>query len=259
MTPIIHTHNLCCQSGNRYLLKNINWDVYAGDKWIVFGLNGSGKTTLLSIVSGYKMPTSGELEVFGTPYNDENILRNRQRIGWISSSYFDKIYTKESALNIVLSGVTGGFGLNRTVTPEHVLRAKKLLSEWHLARKHDFPFSMLSKGERQNVLIARALMTNPEILVLDEPGTGLDVLAREMLLRQISSFAQESNKTLIYVTHYPEEILPDFDQGIILDHGIVVDCGAVKDIMSGERLSRSLGANLKMEHLPDGRMDLRVR
>lgn len=259
MTSIISTKNLCCQSGNRYLLKNINWEVQFGEKWIVFGLNGSGKTTLLSIISGYKMPTFGELNVFGEAYSDENILKNRRRIGWISSSYFDKIYTKESALTIVLSGLTGGLGLNNTITAEDVIKAKTLLKEWHLERKHDFPFSMLSKGERQNVLIARALITNPEILVLDEPGTGLDVLAREMFLRKISEFAKDPNKTIIYVTHYPEEILPEFEQGIILDHGKIVDHGAVKDIMSTERLSNSLGVSVKIDYMEDGRMDLRVQ
>lgn len=258
MKTVIQTDHLCCQAGNKFLLKDINWEVGEGEKWIVFGLNGSGKTTLLSIVSGFKMPTSGSLHVFGETYNDENILAIRKRMGWISSSYFDKYYTHESILTIVLSGLTGGFGIDGSVTAEDVIHAKALLKEWHLERKHDFPFSMLSKGERQNVLIARAMMTDPDILVLDEPGTGLDVVAREMLLRKISEMAENSNKTIIYVTHYPEEILPVFDKGLILSHGKIVDRGTVKEIMSTERLSRSLETPLHVGHLADGRMDLRV-
>lgn len=258
MEPVIVTKGLCCQAGNRYLLKDIDWEVHAGEKWIVFGLNGSGKTTLLSLVSGYKMPTAGKLEVFGDAYREDNILVNRKRMGWVSSSYFDKIYSHESALTIVLSGLTGGMGLDGSITAEDTLHAKALLNEWHLARKHDFPFSMLSKGERQNVLIARALITDPDILVLDEPGTGLDVVAREMLLRKIGMFSSGSDKTIIYVTHYPEEILPDFDKGIILSHGRIVDRGSVKDIMSGERLSQSLETPVEMNYMADGRMDLRI-
>lgn len=258
MKTVIQTKQLCCQAGNRFLLKDINWEVQEGEKWIVFGLNGSGKTTLLSIVSGYKMPTAGELKVFGVAYDDENILSIRKRMGWISSSYFDKYYTHESILTIVLSGLTGGFGIDGSVTAEDVIHAKALLKEWHLERKHDFPFSMLSKGERQNVLIARALMTDPDILVLDEPGTGLDVVAREMLLRKISELAEGSRKTIIYVTHYPEEILPVFDQGLILSQGKIVDRGKVEEIMSTERLSQALGTPLNVELMADGRMDVRV-
>ena len=108
------------------------------------------------------------------------------------------------------------------------------------------------------MLIARAMMTDPEILVLDEPGTGLDVVAREMLLRKISDLAEASQKTIIYVTHYPEEILPVFDKGIILSHGKIVDRGSVKEIMSTERLSKSLQTPLNVGHMADGRMDLRV-
>ena len=258
MSLVIQTKALCCQAGNRFLLKDIDWEVQAGEKWIVFGLNGSGKTTLLSIIVGFKMPTSGDLMVFGQKYSDENILGIRKKMGWISSSFFDKFYTRESVLTIVLSGLTGGFGINASVSAEDVIHAKELLKEWHLERKHDFPFSMLSKGERQNVLIARAMMTDPDILVLDEPGTGLDVVAREMLLRKISNLAEGSRKTIIYVTHYPEEILPEFDKGIILSHGMIVDRGSVNDIMSTERLSRSLDTPLHVGRMNDGRMDLRV-
>lgn len=216
MEPIIRVENLNCQSGNRYLLRNITWEVQPGENWVVFGLNGSGKTTLLSIIAGYKMPTEGTLEVFGQAYSDENILPIRKKIGWVSSSYFDKYYTKESALTIVLSGLCGTLGIDSTVQPDDYIRAKKLLREWNLDKKFDLPFSMLSKGERQNVLIARALISSPEILVLDEPGTGLDVLAREQLLRKISRLAEGGNMTMIYVTHYPEEILSLFEQCIIL-------------------------------------------
>lgn len=258
MKTVIRTSGLCCQAGNRFLLRNIDWEVHEGEKWIVFGLNGSGKTTLLSVVSGFKMPTSGQLEVFGETYSEENILSIRKRMGWISSSYFDKYYTRESVLTIVLSGLTGGFGINASVSAEDVIQAKELLKEWHLERKHDFPFSMLSKGERQNVLIARAMMTDPDILVLDEPGTGLDVVAREMLLRKIDDMANGSKKTIIYVTHYPEEILPIFDRGIILSQGKIVDRGTVQEIMSTERLSRSLDRPLHVGRMNDGRMDLRV-
>ncbi len=258
MKPIINVERLCCQSGNRYLLRDITWQVERGDRWVVFGLNGSGKTTLLSIIAGYKMPTDGKVEVFGEAYNDGNILNFRRKIGWVSSSYFDKYYTKESALSIVLSGLCGTLGIDSTVKPDDYIRAKELLKEWNMDRKFDFPFCTMSKGERQNVLIARALISSPEILVLDEPGTGLDVLAREQLLRKISLMAEEKQMTIIYVTHYPEEILPMFDKCVVLRRGKIADIGSLKEVMATKRLCKTLEADVTMQYMQDGRMDLRV-
>lgn len=257
--PIISVKGLGCQAGNRYLLRDINWEVQAGEPWVVFGLNGCGKTTLLSIISGYKMPTEGTVKVFGQEYTNENILELRKRIGWVSSSYFDKHYTKESALNIVLSGLCGTLGMDSTVKPDDYIRAKELLREWHMDRKFDMPFSVLSKGERQNILIARALISNPEIMVLDEPGTGLDVLAREMLLERIQKFVEDEKKTVIYVTHYPEEILSDFKHCLVLREGYIVDKGSMDDIMTTERMSADMEAPVRIEQLSDGRRDLRVQ
>ncbi len=259
MEPIIKVENLCCQAGNRYLLRDINWQVAKGERWVVFGLNGSGKTTLLSIIAGYKMPTGGSVEVFGEPYSQDNILSVRKRIGWVSSSYFDKYYTKESALTIVLSGLCGTLGVDSTVKADDFIRAKALLSEWNLDRKFDFPFSMLSKGERQNVLIARALIAEPEILALDEPGTGLDVLAREQLLRKIDQLAAETAMTIIYVTHYPEEILPIFDRCLVLRRGRLIKKGELTEIMTTEQLTEILEADVTVTYLQDGRLDLRVK
>ena len=161
-------------------------------------------------------------------------------------------------MDIVLSGLCGTLGKDSNVQPDDYIRAKALLKEWNMDRKFDFPFYTMSKGERQNVLIARALISDPEILVLDEPGTGLDVLAREQLLRKISQFADEHNLTIIYVTHYPEEILPVFDQCMVLQRGKMVDIGPIKEVMSSERLSQTLETEVTMQYMQDGRMDLRV-
>lgn len=259
MEPIIKVENLSCQSGSRFLLRDVTWQVQSGEQWVVFGLNGSGKTTLLSIIAGYKMPTAGTVEVFGQTYNQENILDIRKRIGWVSSSYFDTHYTKESALDIVLSGLCGTLGKDQTVQPDDYIQAKTLLKEWNMEKKFDLPFSILSKGERQNILIARALISSPEILILDEPGTGLDVLAREQLLRKISSLVETEKMTVIYVTHYPEEILPIFDRCLVLRQGKMVDMGMTNKIMTTKQLSKDLEAEVFMQYTVDGRMDLRVK
>lgn len=231
---VIKVKNLSCLSGSQYLLNNISWEVKKGDQWVVFGRNGCGKTTLLSIIAGYKSYHAGTLEVFGETFRADNVLSIRKRIGWISSSFFDKYYHQESVLDIVLSSLSGALGVPFDVTNAQLAKAKRLLTDLGLQDKIHSTFDMLSKGERQHVLISRAFMTDPEILILDEPGTGLDVLARERLLATIKELAAERDTTIIYVTHYPEEILPSFDKTLLLRNGAVYQIGATQDLFTSE-------------------------
>ena len=148
---LIDIKNLSCQAGYQYLLRDINWQVKPGEQWVVFGQNGCGKTTLLRIVAGYQGYSSGELRIFGEEYAPENILNLRQRIGWISSSFFDKCYTTEIVLDIVLSGLFGTLGLQFDIENAHIIKARDLLIELGLKDKIMSPFDLLSKGERQQV------------------------------------------------------------------------------------------------------------
>lgn len=241
MSVIVKAEHLSCQSGRRYLIHDINWEIEKGDHWIVFGMNGCGKTTLLSIIAGFKGETSGKLEVFGEEYNAENIFEHRKKIGWVSSSFFDKYLSWESAMDIVLSGVSGTLSLSKDITDEDVKRAKLLLKKLRLGNKMAQPFALMSKGERQCVLIARALISNPEILILDEPGTGLDIYAREYVLQAIADLAETTDMTIIYVTHYVEEILPMFDKTILMKDGYIVEQGKTSEMFDNESISRLLG------------------
>ena len=164
---VINVKNLSCLSGSQFLLNNISWQVHKGEQWVVFGRNGCGKTTLLSIIAGYKSFSSGTLEIFGQSYNAANILELRRRIGWISSSFFDKYYHEEGVLDIVLSALSGTLGVPFDVSNAQMIKAKRLLIDLCLKDKIHATFDMLSKGERQHLLIARAFMTDPEILILE--------------------------------------------------------------------------------------------
>lgn len=240
MPKIIETKNLSVKSGQRYLLHNINWQIEKGEHWVIFGLNGSGKTTLLSIIAGFNGFTSGECRVFGEEHNEENIFTHRQKIGWVSSSFFDKYLSWESAFDIVLSGVSGTLSRDFSVGNIDIKRAKELLETLKLKDKMYQPFCLMSKGERQCVLIARALLSNPEILILDEPATGLDVYAREYILKTVENLAQNTDMTIIYVTHYIEEILSEFDKAMLLKGGRIYKAGSTEVLFTSAEISAFL-------------------
>ena len=223
--PIIHAQNLCKKVGQRYLLQDITWQVQPGEHWCVLGLNGCGKTTLLSILAGYKQPTSGSLTILGQTYAEANIFALRKRVGLVSSSFFGNIFARESLLHVVLSGLCGGLNVDGTVTLGHVRQAKALLAHFHLAQRCDQPFGQLSKGEQQNVLIARVLLPQPEILLLDELTSGLDVHARAQILATLDQIMAQTKATVINVTHYPDEITAGFGQCLLLEAGRIYASG----------------------------------
>ena len=258
MQTIIKANELCYKSGRHFLINHINWEVKEGDHWLVFGMNGSGKTTLLSMIAGYKSPTSGSLEVLGRHYDRENIFSLRKEIGWISSSFFDKYYANETALHIVLSGLFGTFNIDYDVTDADVRRAKALLRELRMEGKINRPFNSMSKGERQNVLIARALMTQPKVLVLDEPGTGLDIRAREHMMNTVKALAESKKVTIIYVTHYPEEVQPFMNKTMLLKNGRAFAKGDTASVLTAENLSVLLDEDVTVHTNDEGFYQIQV-
>ena len=175
-----------------------------------------------------------------------------------STSFFDKYYTKESALNIVLSGKSGTLGLDNSLSLQDVQYAKALLEELQLGDRINHPFDMLSKGQRQNVLIARALFGNPEILILDEPCTGLDIYNRNYLFHTIEKLNQYKKLTILYVTHYVEEILPIFDNTLLLRNGRIFAQGKTKDLLTNEKMNSFLGYDVDVKKI-NGTYNLQVQ
>lgn len=254
---LIQVTQLSCKVGTRHLLNQINWTVHKGEQWVIFGMNGSGKTTLLSVIAGYRNYTRGKVELFGESITADNVLRLRKRIGWVSSSFFDSYYKNESVLEIVLAGKTGTLGLDVSLGEADVQAAKALLRQVHLEEKCNMPFCTLSKGERQNILLVRALLTKPEILILDEPCSGLDIVAREHVLKMVRNIIQQTETTIVYVTHYPEEILDIFTNVMLLKKGKIFLQGDKEACFCSEKISAFLEERATVDRDKQNRLQIR--
>lgn len=234
---VIEAADLGYQVGRQQLLRGINLRVRPGEHWLIYGMNGCGKTTLLSILAGFRRETQGTLKVFGQTLTNENILASRQRIGWISSSFFDGRYHHERVLDIVLSGKFGTYGLDLDLTSQDYKRAQALLTALGLADKYHQSYDRLSKGQRQNVLIARAFMHKPDILLLDEPCSGLDVLAKARFMALLSKLMQRQDLTVFFVSHEVGEVQALFDHTLLLRNGRVFNQGPTAEMLADDELS----------------------
>lgn len=240
---IIELNNVSLKRNGQWILRDMNWKAKRGEHWVIYGLNGAGKTALLNLLNGYFFPTEGKVNVLGSEFGKIDLREHvRKKIGLVSSSLQERLYKTDSAYEIVLSGSFASIGLYETPSEEMREKAKGLLAQLGCMEYADRDYQTLSQGERQRILIARALMNDPEILILDEPANALDFLAKEQLLETIEKIAVLSNgPTLLYVTHHLEEILPVFEKTLLLKKGKVFAEGNTKEILSRETLSDFLG------------------
>lgn len=238
MPNIVEVEDVSWQRERKLILGNVNWTVRNGEHWALLGLNGSGKTTLLNMITGYIWPMEGQISVLGHRYGAVDLREMRKRIGWVSSSFQERIHPNENTLDLVISGLHASIGLFEKPTNATVQKAVNLMRSLGCAHVVDREYETCSHGEKQKLLIARALMASPELLILDEPCNGLDFLSRESLLRSIAQLIQQQNApTLLYVTHHVEEILPEFTHTLLLREGTVFAAGTTKDVLTSERLS----------------------
>ena len=245
--PILSVASLRIERGGTVILNSVNWRVRRGEHWVILGANGSGKTSLLSALTGYLMPTSGEISVLGETYGESDWRELRKQIGLVSSSVRQMMADDEPALETVASGkyaMIDFWGrLSRTDKTKALGLLKQVECEYLAAR----PWRVLSQGERQRVLIGRALMAKPRVLILDESCAGLDPAAREHFLQFIQRLgAQKNSPTLVLVTHHVEEIMPVFSRVLILKNGAVLAAGGKSAVMTSENMSRAFGLKMKL-------------
>lgn len=235
---IIEIKNVSISRDSKYILKDVSWEVEKGQHWAILGLNGSGKTTLLNMINGYIFPSMGEVNVLGKPFGKYDLRELRKSIGWVSTALQERLYGNEKALDIVISGRYASIGLLNIPTQEDREDALELLELLDADSLSDRSYGTLSQGEKQRVLIARGLMSNPRLLILDEPCTGLDIFSKEQLLKTIDELTKrEDAPTLVYVTHQTEEILPAFNNALLMRRGEIHSSGKTDVLLTNDNLS----------------------
>lgn len=245
---MIHIENIHLYRNDKKILNDLSWHVQKGQHWAILGLNGSGKTTLLKVINGYIWPNKGNVQVLGETYGKTYIPKLRTRIGWVSNAMIDNFNWQDNAIEIVLSGKFGALRLFNDVTEEEINHAVSIMKHFHCDHLANKSFEHLSQGERQRVQIARAIMADPEILILDEPCGGLDLIERENLLQTIEQIADaENGPTLIYVTHHVEEILPCFSHVLLMKDGKNVEANAREVVLTDELLSDFFGREISLQ------------
>ena len=245
---ILDIRNVSLNRNGFFILKNINWIVKPGEHWALIGLNGSGKTTLLKMITGYLSPSKGEMFVLGKKFGRVDLRELRKLIGWVSSSLQESLYTSDTIEEIVLSGKYASIGLYEKPGREDIEKAGILMEQFELSGMKDRMYYTLSQGEKQKVIIARALMCSPSLLILDEPCIGLDIFARENFLSLIEQICNiEGAPTLLYVSHHVEEITPSFKHALFLKDGEIHSAGKTKDLLTNENLLKFYGKPVEID------------
>ncbi len=246
--PILEISNLRIERSGVKILDGLSWRVARGQHWVILGANGSGKTSLLSALTGYLMPTAGEVSLLGETYGKSDWRELRKQIGIVSSSVRQMMADDEPALETVASGKYAMIDFWGQISRAEKSQALKLLRQVECEYLAARPWRVLSQGERQRVLVARALMAKPRVLILDEPCAGLDPAAREHFLRFIQRLgARKNSPTLVLVTHHVEEIMPVFSHLLVLKSGKVLATGEKSAELNAKNLSSAFDSRVRLQ------------
>jgi iron complex transport system ATP-binding protein len=255
----VRLHDVAVVRDDLAVLDGVDWEVRPGQRWVVLGPNGSGKTTLLRVAGMRLLPTRGTVQVLGETYGRCDARAVRKRVAFVSQAVLRGLRPTLSAQEVVLTGrdaalETWWFRYD----DEERRRARQLLADAGMADAAERAFGVLSEGERQQVLLARALMAEPELLLLDEPAAGLDLGARERLVTRLDALAaDEATPPVVLVTHHTEEIPPAMTHVALVRHGHVVAAGTIADVLTSEAVSACFDVPVTVERT-DGRWAARA-
>ena len=230
------------------ILDSVSWSVDDSERWVILGPNGAGKTTLLQLAAAQIHPTSGTVHVLDDTMGKADVFELRPRIGFASTALARRVPRDERVIDVVLTAaysVTGRW--NETYEEVDLRRAQRVLGEWKLTQLENRRFGDLSDGEQKRVQIARSVMTDPELLLLDEPAASLDLGAREELLQLLGGFASASSSpAIVMVTHHVEEIPAGFTHALLLARGKIQAAGVLSEVITGESLSAAFDLPLEV-------------
>ncbi len=249
MSDVLDLREVSVRRGSKTILDRVTWAVADGERWVVLGRNGAGKTTLLQIAAGRMHPSSGTADVLGERLGAVDVFELRPRVGVASAALADRISGSEVVLDVVLTAAYGMTGRwrERYESLDHE-RARTLLSVFGVGDLAERTFGTLSEGERKRAQIARALMTDPELLLLDEPAAGLDLGGREELLAALTELALDRRSpVMVLVTHHVEEIPEGFTHVLLLRDGQVHAAGPIDEVLTAQNLSETFGVTLEVE------------
>lgn len=255
---VIAAEQVSIVRSGRHLIRDITWQVELDERWVILGPNGAGKTTLLNLAAGRAHPTKGSMHVLGEKIGRTDLQELRTRVGYSTAALSERIPPGELVRDVVVTAAWSVVGRFREAYESgDVARATALLGEWGMGALAEREYGTLSEGERKRTQIARALMTDPELLLLDEPAAGLDLGGREDLVSRLSDLALDADApALVLVTHHVEEIPPGFTHAMLLREGAIVAAGALRDALTSDTLSATFGMPLLLSNV-DGRFTAR--
>nr|WP_285855966.1 ATP-binding cassette domain-containing protein [Paenibacillus illinoisensis] len=235
---IISMEHVSLRREDNQILDDVHLHIEQGEHWVILGRNGSGKTTLLEMMNGYMFPSQGRIEVLGNLYGQCDVREVRKEIGYISQTLIEKLTLRDPVWEVVATGAFAFLRFYQTIPDEVKTRALDLLDDMGFAKLANHPLGTLSQGERKKVMLARSLMADPKLLIMDEPCAGLDLYEREKMLAEIDRLRQR-NITVVYVTHHVEEIMPLFTHVALIREGRIAAAGNKHDVLTQDTIKHT--------------------
>ena len=255
MTRIIEIENACVYRDGKEVLHNFSWSIARGEHSFILGPNGAGKSSLVKLLIGHLYPAfGGKIQVLGRVFGKDNISEMRKHIALASPVLFDFQLEDFTVKELVYSGFDSALGVFREITYQEQLSAENIMTKLNILHLADRSLKTLSSGEQMRVLICRALVMRPKLLILDEPCVFLDPAGREELLKTVATLAHEiSDITILFITQRISDLLPLFANGLLLSDGRIFAKGAAEELLTEEKLSRLFKVDLQLVEGKNGR------